>query len=96
MSDWVKGPHEATRWQPAVLPCVTWSTFIETIAHFASYICFVSASCQTIAIFNQSVRRNLLRITAILPRRFRRTYTPLEWATGLPTVNGTIDEIVAC
>jgi len=42
-------------------------SYISTIGHFASYMCFVSASWQTIATFYQPEDRNLGRITGISP-----------------------------
>jgi len=56
-----------TRWQLGVLPYVTVLTHSSTIAHLTSCMCFVSASCQTIAAFNQLDRDNLGWIRGISP-----------------------------
>ena len=56
-----------TLWRPGVLPCVTILTHSSTIAHLTSRMCFVSASCQTIAAFNQPDRDNLAWIRGISP-----------------------------
>jgi len=54
-------------WQPVAPPCRAQSTFLTTISHFVSHMCFVSASCQTIAAFRRPVDRNLQRISRITP-----------------------------
>jgi len=66
--------------------CVTSSKLIRMIAHFALCMCFVSASCQTIAAFVVPVGRKLPRITSISPRSCRAYFAEaIVHRNGPPT-----------
>jgi len=65
MCDSLIGRHGPARLQPVELPCTTQSTFTTTISHFLPYLCFVSASSQSITALRRPVDRNLQRISRI-------------------------------